>query len=350
MVSSFKIAGRAIGAGHPCFVIAEAGVNHNGDMQKAKRLIRAAKDAGADAVKFQSFVAERLVTLDAPKADYQIRNTGSKESQFQMLKKLELSEHDHKLLIEYARETGILFLSTPFDEVSADLLESMKLPAFKLPSGELTNHAFLTHVARKRKPMIVSTGMSTLAEVAAAVKAIEGAGDPPLALLHCTSSYPADPREANLRAMETMRKKFGRPTGYSDHTLGVEVSLGAVALGATIVEKHLTLDRKLPGPDHAASLEPGDFARLVRGIRIIEQSLGHGRKELARGESNTVKIARKSLVAARSIVKGAIFTVDTLAVRRPGTGLPPTDLDRVVGKKASKYIPAGEVITREMVA
>ena len=345
-----SIGGKKIGPGHPCFVIAEAGVNHNGDIQKAKRLVRIAKDVGADAVKFQTFCAERLVTSEAPKAEYQARNTAPKETQYQMLRKLELSASDHNALIDECRAAGILFLSTPFDEISSDMLDALKVPAFKLPSGELTNLAFLSHVAKKGKPMLVSTGMADLGEVADAVKAIKKAGGPPLVLLHCVSSYPADPGDANLRAMETMRKTFKTPVGFSDHTLGFEVSLAAVALGACVIEKHITLDRGLPGPDHAVSLEPDEFAAMVRAVRNVERALGDGRKQGAASEADAAKVARKSLVAARPISKGAVFTAEALVVQRPGTGLPPSELQRVLGKKARKDIPAGKVITKEMVS
>ncbi len=345
-----RISGRRIGEGRPCFVIAEAGVNHNGEIKIAKRLIDAAKKAGADAVKFQTFSAERLVTPEAPKAGYQLKNTSAAESQLQMLKRLELSASDHRVLLDYCKKAGILFLSTPFDEISADLLETLALPAYKLPSGELTNHAFLAHVAKKSQPMIVSTGMSDLNEVADAVRAIKRAGNPPLILLHCVSNYPASPEDVNLRAMQTMRKTFGVPVGYSDHTLGIDVALAAVALGACVIEKHLTLDRNMRGPDHAASVEPAEFARLVAGIRAIEKALGHGRKERAVSESDTAKVARKSLVALRSIEKGDVFTPDVLTVRRPGTGLPPHHLSRLLGKKAGRRIPAGKVITESMVS
>ncbi len=260
---TFSIAGRPVGPGAPCFVIAEAGVNHNGDAALALRLVDAAAAAHADAVKFQTFRAEAVAAAEAPKAAYQQASTGGAESQLDMLRRLELSTDGHHAVVERCRDRGILFLSTPFDEQSADFLDAMGVPAFKIPSGELTNAALVSHVARKGRPMIVSTGMATLGEVDEAIRTIAASGNPPVALLQCVTNYPADPATANLRAMHAMAAAFDVPTGYSDHTRGVETALAAVALGACIVEKHFTLDRLLPGPDHAASLEPGELAQLI---------------------------------------------------------------------------------------
>lgn len=349
MVGSLQIAGRAIGPGRPCFIIAEAGVNHNGDLALAKQLIDAATAAQADAVKFQTFDAERLASATAPKAAYQLRATNPAESQREMLRRLELSEPIHRELIAHSAKRGILFLSTPFDEISADLLDGLGMPAFKIPSGEITNLPFLAHVARQGKPMIVSTGMATLAEVEAAVRTIQAIHQQGLVLLQCVSNYPADPAEANLRAMQTMAEAFGVPVGYSDHTPGLAVALAAVALGACVVEKHLTLDRGLPGPDHRVSLEPDEFSALVQGIRTVEAALGHGRKEPAPSEAGTAAVARKSLVAARDIPAGSTLTEAFVVIQRPGTGLPPSMLTQVVGRKAMKAIPAGTVLTQDMV-
>ncbi|MBI4596924.1 MAG: N-acetylneuraminate synthase [Candidatus Omnitrophica bacterium] len=342
------IAGHRVGLGHRCVIIAEAGVNHNGSIETARRLVDAAVDVGADAVKFQAFSAQRLVAASAPKAAYQARTTGAGESQLAMLTRLELSARDHQDLFAYCRQRGIMYLCTPFDEASADFLAELGVAAFKLPSGELTNLPLLAHVARKGRPILVSTGMATLAEVRSAVEAIRQAGNPPLILLHAVSSYPADAADANLRAMQTMGDVFGVPVGYSDHTLGIEVALAAVALGACVIEKHVTLDRTLPGPDHRASLEPHEFASLVRGIRTVEASLGHGRKEPAASEANTAAVARKSLVAARPIARGSVVTADAVAIKRPGTGLAPTELSRIVGKIAAEDIPADALFTLEM--
>lgn len=349
MVAPVEIAGRKVGPGQPCFVIAEAGVNHDGEPGLATRLIDAAADAGADAVKFQTFRAEQLATPHAPKAVYQLQTADVGESQLEMLRRLELSEAAHRLLWDYCRTRGILFLSTPFDEASADLLEALGVAAFKISSGELTNLPLLAHVARKGKPMIVSTGMSTLAEVQAAVQVLQTTGNRQVVLLHCVSSYPANPHDANLRAVQTMAEAFQLPVGYSDHTVGIEVALAAVALGACVIEKHLTLDRTSPGPDHRVSLEPDEFAALVRGVRTVEAALGHGRKEPALSEANTAAVARKSLVAACDIRSGTVFTEEAIAIKRPGTGLPPAMRAQLVGRTATTHISAGTLLTLEMV-
>lgn|SRR5574337_759063 len=350
MRSEIWIGDRTVGAGHRAFVVAEAGVNHNGSLDLARRLVDAAVKAGADAVKFQTFKAERLVAPGAPKAEYQERTTGTAESQLDMLRGLELSPEAHRDLMAYCRAQRILFMSTPFDEESADFLDDLGVIVFKIPSGEITNLSFLAHVARKGKPMIVSTGMAGLDEVEAAVHAIEEAGNRQLVLLHCVSSYPANPAEANLRAMDTMATAFRVPVGYSDHTPGIEVALAAVALGACVIEKHFTLDRGLPGPDHQASLEPDELTALVRGVRIVESALGHGRKEPTAGELDTARVARKSLVAAVDIRKGTVVRAEMIAVKRPGTGLPPAMRSQLVGRVAKRDIPAGTVLGLEMLA
>jgi len=263
---------------------------------------------------------------------------------------LELDADAHRALIEHCRDKRILFLSTPFDEASADLLEMLGVPAFKTPSGEITNLPYLTHLARKNKPMIISTGMSFLGEVEAAVRAIEAVGNHSFALLHCVSNYLANPADINLRAMHTMTRAFNVPVGYSDHTPGIEVSLAAVALGACIVEKHFTLDRNLPGPDHQASAEPAELAALVRGIRVVEASLGDGRKQPAASEANTAAVARKSLVAACDIPEGATLTETMIALKRPGTGLPPAMREFLIGRVARTMISAGTLLTLDVLA
>lgn len=349
LVTAVGIAGRTVGPGHPCFIIAEAGVNHNGSVELAKRLIEAAAGAGADAVKFQTFRAERLASAAAPKAAYQARATTASESQLEMLRRLELPPEAFRELRDDCQRRGILFMSTPFDEESADLLDELGMAVFKIPSGELTNGSFLAYVAAKGKPMIVSTGMSSLEEVGSAVRAIEGAGNRHLILLHCVSDYPAHPAEVNLRAMRTMAEAYRVPVGYSDHTRGIEVALAAVALGACIVEKHLTLDRSLPGPDHRASLEPGELEALVRGIRVVEQALGDGRKMPAPSEAEAAAAARRSLIAACDIRSGTMLTPQMITIKRPGTGLPPAMRETLVGRIAKRDIPEGALLTLEMV-
>ena len=344
-VAEFLIGARTIGDGHPCFVIAEAGVNHNGDLELARRLIDAAAEAGADAIKFQTFKADRLVTAAAPKADYQKAATGAEESQHAMLRRLELSEAAHAELQAHAGQRGLIFLSTPFDEESADLLAAMQLPAFKISSGELTNLPFLEHVARLGKPLLVSTGMATLDEVRDAVAIIRAA---PLALLQCVSNYPAQPADTNLRAMQTMRAEFGVPVGYSDHTLGNDIALAAVALGACIIEKHLTLDRTLPGPDHAASAEPAELSALIRGIRAVESALGDGVKQPAASEAGVAAVARRSLVAARDIAAGETLDASAIHALRPGGGLPPGQRASLLGRRTRRAVPVGTAFTLEM--
>jgi N-acetylneuraminate synthase len=316
----------------------------------ARQLIDVAVQAGADAVKFQTFKAERLVTPDAPKADYQLKTTTKTESQYDMLHRLELSPEAHQEMMAHCRKQDILFISTPFDAESANLLNSLGIAAFKISSSEITNLPFLTHVARMNKPMIVSTGMSYLGEVETCVQVIEEAGNHDLVLLHCVSNYPANPADANLRAMQTLAAAFGVPVGYSDHTLGSAVALAAVALGACVLEKHLTLDRSLPGPDHQASLEPEELTALVSGVRTVEAALGHGRKEPAASESGTAAVARKSLVAARDIPVGTILTEELIAIKRPGTGLPPAMRPYLVGRTVRAAIPAGTLLTLEILA
>jgi N-acetylneuraminate synthase len=350
LVRDFTIGARRVGSKHSCFVVAEAGVNHNGELQKALEMVDVAASAGADAIKYQTFQADELASPEAPKAGYQAEATGSKESQLEMLRRLQLAPDAHRALLARCQQRGIQFLSSPFDEASADFLEELGVPAFKVPSGELTNLPFLRYLAQKGRPLIVSTGMSDMGEVAAAVAAVREAGGRDLALLQCVSRYPADPTEANLKAMATLRERFGVPVGFSDHTLGVEVSLAAVALGAAVIEKHFTLNRRLPGPDHAASLEPPELELLVRGIRTVEAALGSGEKVPAPAEQETARVARKSLVAVRDIPAGTTLAQEHIAVRRPGTGLPPSQLPAVLGRRTCVPVSAGAVITLEMLS
>jgi N-acetylneuraminate synthase len=348
MVSAVEIAGAKVGPGQPCFIVAEAGVNHNGSLELARQLVEVAAKAGANAVKFQTFKAERVATPNATKADYQLRTTESRESQLEMLRRLELSHEAHRELMDLCRRQGILFMSTPFDEESADFLAELGVAAFKIPSGEVTNLPLLAHVARKGRPVIVSTGMCHLTEVGETVRVIRDAGNDRIVLLHCVSNYPADPKDANLRAMFTMAEAFRTLVGYSDHTAGIEVTLAAVALGACVIEKHFTLSRGLSGPDHQAALEPDELMALVQGIRTVEAALGHGRKEPAPSEANTAAVARRSLVAARDIPMGRALTPDLIVIKRPGTGLPPSWMGQVVGRIAVRDIPANTLLTLEM--
>lgn len=343
MVKTIDLGGRLVGPSSPCFVIAEVGVNHNGDPARAKEMIDAAAEAGADAVKFQTFNAVKLSTNDAPKATYQ-KAIDAAESQVEMLKRLELSENDHRTLIEYTQKRGLIFMSTPFEEDSANFLDKLGVSLFKVPSGEVTNLPFLEHLARKGKPLIVSTGMCSLGEVEMAVDAIEAAGNRNIVLLHCVSNYPADPADVNLHAMNTLQAAFGYAVGYSDHTLGIAVGTASVAMGACVVEKHFTLDRDLPGPDHKASLEPPELADLVSSIRTVESALGCGRKVAVHSEKNTADVARKSLVAARDIPAGSKLTDDAIVAKRPGTGLPPSMRPFLLNRAARTDIASGTLL------
>lgn len=341
-----NIADRKIGNGEPCFIIAEAGVNHNGKVKLAKKLIDAAKKAGVDAVKFQVFRSNRVVVKTAEKATYQKRTT-SKESQYEMLKKLELTEDEFTKLAAYAQRKNIIFLASAFDKRSVDLLEGLKVPAFKIPSGEITNFPLLRHIARKVKPIILSTGMSTLGEIAGALEVIRGEGADEVVLLHCVSDYPAKVEEMNLRAMNTLRRSFEFPVGLSDHTLGVTIPIAAVALGAAVIEKHFTLDKKLPGPDHKASLEPNELKEMINCIRNVEKALGNGIKRPTKNEEKIKKAVRKSIVARTKIPKGTVITKEMLDFKRPGIGIEPKYLEKVVGKRVKRDIEADELIIPE---
>jgi N-acetylneuraminate synthase/N,N'-diacetyllegionaminate synthase len=329
-------------------VIAEAGVNHNGDPALAAALVDAAADAGADAVKFQTFVAERLTTAATPKAEYQRERTGASDSMRDMLRSLELSAEAHTTLQRQCAARGVLFLSTPFDERSVDLLDGLGVPAFKVSSGEITNTLLLDYIARKKKPVLLSTGMATLNEVRCAVDTITHAGNDTLALLQCTSAYPAPIERANLRSIATLAEAFGVPVGYSDHTPGITAALAAVAVGACIVEKHLTTDRTLPGPDHAASLEPPDFKAMVRGIRDVEAALGDGVKAPAPEEEAIAAVARRSLVAARDLRAGERLDRNMVTAKRPGTGLSPATLSQLLGRRLRVDVAADALLVHEM--
>lgn len=327
-----------------CFIIAEAGVNHNGDINIAKKLIDAAVEAGVDAVKFQTFKAENLVTKDAPKAKYQKETTGS-GNQFDMLKKLELSLEDHSTLKSYCESKGVMFISTPFDFESVDLLENVGMPLYKISSGDLTNIPLLKYIAKFNKPIIISTGMANLGEVENAIEAVKSCGNNDITLLHCTSNYPTVYEDVNLNAMLTMKNSFKLPVGYSDHTLGIEIPIAAVAIGATVIEKHFTLDKNLEGPDHRASLEPKELKNMVQSIRNIEMSFGNGIKKCNKSEESTKKVARKSIVAAKYIKAGDEISYENITFKRPENGLSPMFLDFIIGKKAQCDILKDEIIT-----
>jgi N,N'-diacetyllegionaminate synthase len=327
-------------------VIAEAGVNHNGDMQIAKRLIDEAAAAGADLVKFQTFNASRQVTRSAKKADYQTQTTDSSESQYAMLQRLELTEATHHELIEHCARRRIGFFSTGFDIECVDLLVRLGQEQFKIPSGEITNLPYLRHIGQLGKKIILSTGMAALGDIEAAIDVLEQAGTPrsKLTVLHCTTEYPTPMAEVNLRAIQSLHAAFGVDVGYSDHTQGIEVAIAAVAMGACVIEKHFTLDRTLPGPDHQASLEPAELRAMVAAIRNIEVALGDGIKRLTPSEARNKPVARKSLVARRAIKAGERFTADNLTTKRPGTGISPMRWDEFLGKSAQRDFAADELI------
>jgi N,N'-diacetyllegionaminate synthase len=332
-------------------IIAEAGVNHNGDLDLARQLIDVAADAGADYVKFQSFKTEKIVSPLAKKAEYQKQNLNdnSADSQFEMLKKLELSIADHEELIAHCKKRKIKFLSTAFDHESLDLLRSLDLDLFKIPSGEITNLPYLRKVASLKKPVIVSTGMCTMDEIKEAVKILVDGGVPrkEITVLHCTTAYPTPMQDVNLKAMVSIQNELNISIGYSDHTAGIEVSIAAVALGATIIEKHFTTDRNLPGPDHKASLEPDELKNMVASIRNIEIALGDGEKKATMIETQNMKVARKSIHLNKTISKGSVITESDLEMLRPGDGISPMELEKVVGKKIRRDLSAGSKLAWE---
>lgn len=327
-------------------IIAEAGVNHNGSLETACRLIDTAVKAGADIVKFQTFTADANISKGAEKAAYQKETTDIYESQYEMVKKLELNREAHVELMDYCEQKGIEFLSSAFDHDSIDLLYELGLKRFKIPSGEITNLPYLRHIGKYGKPIILSTGMATLVEIESALGILEEASTvrEKITVLHCNTEYPSPIEDVNLKAMLTIRDKLGVQVGYSDHTLGIEVPIAAVALGATIIEKHFTLDRTLPGPDHQASLEPDELVEMVKAIRNIEQALGDGIKRPSPSEQKNMPIARKSIVAARNIQKGESLTEENLAIKRPGIGISPMRWDNLVGRVAEKDYKVDELI------
>ena len=331
------------------YIIAEAGVNHNGSLTTAMEMVDAAKASGADAVKFQTWITEQVYTVkDSLKPDYQNAGTDPKESEFHTVKRLELSFDSFRKLKKHCDKAGITMLSTPDEWQSADfLIDELRLSAIKIASQDVNNLPFLRYLGRRQRPLIYSSGTASLAEVATAVEAILGAGCPSLAVLHCTSCYPAPVESVNLRAITTLREALRLPVGYSDHTLGAEISVAAVALGATIIEKHLTLDRTMPGPDHAASLEPAEFAAMVRQIRAVSSALGDGVKRPAPCEEKNRAAARRSLVAAHDLPAGTALARPDLAAKRPGKGISPADIDRVLGKSLKRALRRDEALTEE---
>jgi len=342
-----KIGDKLVGDNEPVFIVAEAGVNHNGNVALGKKLIDLAKDAGADAVKFQTFKTEKIVTKYAEKAGYQKETTGPNESQYNMIKKLELKDEEVRELYDYTKKKNIIFLSSAVDKESVDLLDNLGVPAFKVASGEITNFPLLRYMAGKKKPIILSTGMSTLDEIEDALEIIRQKGVEDIVLLHCVTSYPAEIDDANLRVIETLRRGFKLPVGFSDHTLGITTPIASAALGAVLIEKHFTLDRSLPGPDHRASLEPDELKEMVRRIRDVEKALGDGIRKLTEDEERIKKVARRSIVAKVRIPKGTIITEDMLDLKRPGVGIEPKHMSDVIGKRAKKDINPDELVTFE---
>jgi N,N'-diacetyllegionaminate synthase len=327
-------------------IIAEAGVNHNGSLDTAKKLVTVAAEAGADMVKFQTFSADRQVTIAANKAEYQIQTTDASESQHEMIRKLELSREMHENLISYCKQCKIKFFSSGFDVESIDLLFDLGLELFKIPSGEITNLPYLRHIGKYGKTVILSSGMATLGEIENALDILETSGTKRdnITVLHCNTEYPTQMEDVNLKAMLTICNAFGVKVGYSDHTLGIEVSVAAVALGATVIEKHFTLDRKLHGPDHQSSLEPDELKEMVQSIRNVEKALGVGIKRPSPSEKKNRPITRKSLVAARTIWRGEHFTETNLTIKRPGTGISPMCWDEILGRSAIRDFKADELI------
>jgi N-acetylneuraminate synthase/N,N'-diacetyllegionaminate synthase len=338
------IGGRPVGPGAPCFVVAEAGVNHNGDLELALRLVDAAAAARADAVKFQTFRAEAVAAPSAPKAGYQLESTGAGESQLEMLRGLELAPDAYAELKRRAEERGLVFLSSPFDHESVELLDELDVAAFKIASGEVTNTALLADVGRRGRPVILSSGTADVGEVEEAVATLRAAGARELVVLHCVSAYPAPAEGANLLAMATLAERLGLPVGFSDHTEGDEVALAAAALGACVLEKHFTLDRSLPGPDHHASLEPPELAELVRRVRRVEAAVGDGVKRPTELERANARVVRRSLAAARDLAAGTTLDEGMLEALRPGTGIAPSRLPDVVGRRLRRDLARGELL------
>ena len=326
------------------FIIAEAGVNHNGSFELAKQLVDKAVWAGVDCIKFQTFNSKNLVSKNAQKAEYQKKTTDTSESQLDMLKKLELSKEEFVELRDYCDQKGIMFLSTPFDLESIDFLASIGVKTWKIPSGEITNYPFLRAIGKRKESVIMSTGMCTLDEVRDAIKVLKGFCTTDITLLHCTTEYPAPYDSVNLNAMLTLKNEFGFRVGYSDHTNGIEIPVAAVAMGATVIEKHFTLDKNMEGPDHKASLEPDELKQMVQSIRNVEVALGNGIKQPSEAEKKNIAIARKSIVAACDIKKGDVFTEENLTAKRPGNGISPMQWENILGRSAVRNFETDEII------
>ena len=328
------------------FIIAEAGVNHNGSMKLAMKLVDVAVEAGVDAVKFQTFRAERMISKFARKAEYQCNTSGKSETQLEMVKRLELDVTEHEELMGYCRGKGIMFLSTPFDLESIELLNGIGVEIFKIPSGEITNLPYLRRIGELKRKKILSTGMAEMGEIENALDILQEAGTPKdsIVVLHCNTEYPTPMEDVNLKAMLTIRDTFGVNVGYSDHTSGIEVPIAAVALGATVIEKHFTLDKNMDGPDHSASLDRVELERMVTAIRNIEKAMGDGSKRPSSSELKNMPVVRKSLVAARDIKKGDMFTEDNVTIKRPGTGISPMEWDSIIGGKAIRDFNEDELI------
>lgn len=347
MTERVNVGGRHIGRGESVFIIAEAGVNHNGKIELAKQLVDAACKAKVDAVKFQTFKAKDLVTKKAGMAEYQKDHIKDVDSQYELIKNLELDYESFVELKEYCESKGILFLSTPHSPDAVSFLDPM-MPAYKIGSGDLTNLPLLQQVAQYRKPIILSTGMASLDEVREAVEVIRNAGNHEIILLHCVTNYPADIRDVNLRAMNTLGKEFNLPVGFSDHTMGITVAIAAVSIGACVIEKHLTLNREMPGPDHKASLEPDELQEMVEAIRNVELAMGDGIKRPAAVELKLRNVTRKSLVAAAEIGKGIAISKEMISIKRPGQGIAPKHLTSIIGRRAKRKIREDEVLTWSM--
>lgn len=326
------------------YIIAEAGVNHNGDVELAKQMVLKAKEVGADAIKFQTFITENLVTKYAEKAQYQKTALDLTQTQYQMLKKMELTYENFREIKMLCESVHIDFLSTPFDQVSIDWLERLGIACYKISSGDITNYPYLVNIAKTHKPVILSTGMSTLKEVEEAVQTLERYGSPNIILLHCNSQYPTSVEDANLKSIKTLKEKFQKQVGYSDHTLGIEVPVAAVAMGAQVIEKHFTLDKTMEGPDHKVSLEPEEFLKMVRAIRNVEVAIGDGVKQPTASEMMNIVASRKSIVASRKIKKDEIFNENNITTKRPGNGMSPMKWSKIIGKSASRDFEEDEMI------
>jgi N,N'-diacetyllegionaminate synthase len=347
-IKKITIADKKIGDNQPCFIIAEAGVNHNGDIAIAMQLIDAAVEAGADAIKFQTFNADLLVTPKAEKARYQKKSTSAGESQYQMIKRLELPPQVFKKLSDYAKKKGIIFFSSPFDTGSVDVLERITVPVYKIPSGEITNLPLLTYIAKKGKPIILSTGMATFEEIDDAITTIHEEDVEDIILLYCVTSYPAKMESLDLTVISSLKERYHLPVGFSDHTTGIIAAIAARTLNACVIEKHFTLNKKMSGPDHQASVDPKGLKKLIRAIRNVESALGNGMKKISREEDEIKAITRKSLVAAMNIPAGAIITDTMIDLKRPGSGLAPKYKIKIIGRKSNRPIKKNELFAWDM--